>query len=125
MFFTGRALTVQLALSLCLGCSSLASPARPSQASDAVRLVDQAEFDAMRDSGTWTFSEARGEVGATEACASGTVDDTCVAAARERLKAAAVERGANLVLVRPGATLQSYPPRYALNGVLYDIRPRS
>ena len=79
----------------------------------------------MRKSGKWTFSEPRGDVAATEACTSGTVDDQCVAAARERFKAVAVERGANLVLVRPGATLQSYPPRYALDGVLYDIRPRS
>jgi hypothetical protein len=125
MFFTRRALTVQLALSLCLGCSGQASPAKPSQSPDAVRLVEQAEFDAMRESGKWTFSEPRGDVGASEACTSGSVDDQCVAAARERLKAAAAERGANLVLVRPGAMLQSYPPQYALNGVLYDIRPRS
>jgi hypothetical protein len=118
------ALTVQLAWSLCLGCSSLASPARPSQPSEAVRLVEQAEFEEMRDSGKWVFSEPRGDVGATEACASDTVDEACVAAARERLRAAARDRGANLVLVRPAATLQSYPPRYAVNGVLYVIRPR-
>ena len=124
MRFFGRPLAVQLAVSACLGCSSMASPAQPSQPAEAVRLVEQAEFDQMRESGKWVFSEPRGQAGATETCTSGSVDDACVAAARERLRAAAAERGANLVLVQPGAALQSYPPRYALNGVLYDIRPR-
>ena len=119
-----RASTAQLALTVCLGCSPLAAPG-PSQTSGEVRLVDQAEFDEMRASGKYAFSEALGDVSATEACTSGTVDEACMAAARERLRQAAAERGANLVLVRPAATLQSYPPRYALNGVLYVVRPRA
>lgn len=122
MFLLPRVLTVQLALSIALGCSSAASPADPSQA-DTVRLVEQGEFDAMRDSGEWVF-EPRGEASASEPCASGSVDDQCIAAARERLRAAALERGANLVLMRPASTLQSYPPRYAVTGALYQIRPR-
>jgi hypothetical protein len=122
MQLVARVLTAQLALLMALGCSSMASPARPSQP-DTVRLVEQAEFDAMRDSGQWIF-EPRGEASANEACSSGSVDEQCVAAARERLRAAAVERGANLVLMRPASTLQSHPPRYAVTGVLYDIRPR-
>ena len=119
-----RASIVQLAVAVCLGCSPLAAPA-PSQTSGEVQLVDQAEFDEMRASGKYVFSEPLGDVSATEACASGNVDEPCMAAARERLRRAAAERGANLVLVRPGATLQSYPPRYALNGVLYVVRPRA
>jgi hypothetical protein len=99
-------------------------PVEPSQTSGDVRLVDQAEFDEMRESGKYAFSEPLGDVSATEACTSGTVDEACMAAARDRLRQAAAERGANLVLVRPAATLQSYPPRYALNGVLYVVRPR-
>ena len=86
--------------------------------------MEQAEFDEMRETGTYVFSEPLGEAAATEACTSGNVDDQCVAAARERLRQVAAERGANLVLVRPGATLQSYPPRYALDGTLYVVRPR-
>jgi hypothetical protein len=122
MLFMPRVLTVQLALAMALGCPSMASPARPSQA-DTVRLVEQGEFDAMRDSGRWVF-EPRGEASAAEACASGSVDEQCVAVVRERLRAAAVERGANLVVLHPASTLQSYPPRYAVTGVLYDIRRR-
>jgi hypothetical protein len=122
VLFVPRMLTVQLALAIAFGCSSIASPARPSQ-SGSVRIVEQGEFDAMRDSGQWVF-ELRGDVAAAEACASGSVDDECVAAVRERLRAAAIERGANLVLMHPASTLQSYPPRYAVTGVLYDIRPR-
>ena len=116
-----RASAAQLALTVCLGCSPLAAPA-PSQTSGEVRLVDQAEFDEMRASGKYVVSEPLGEVTVTEACTSGTVDDECTAGARERLRQAAAERGANLVVVRPAATLQSYPPRYALHGVLYVIR---
>ena len=111
-------------LALSLGCASLAAPVQPSQTSDEVRLVDQAEVDEMRASGKYVLSEPLGDVSATEACSSGTVDEQCMTAARERLRRAAAERGANLVVVRPGATLQSYPPRYALNGVLYVVRPR-
>jgi hypothetical protein len=122
---TFRSWTAQLVLAGSLGCGSLAAPVQPSQAADEVQLVDQAEFDEMRASGKYVFSEPRGDVSATEACTSGNVDEPCMAAARERLRRAAAERGANLVLVRPGATLQSYPPRYALNGVLYVVRPRA
>jgi hypothetical protein len=118
-----RASTAQLALIVSLGCSPLAAPA-PSQTSGDVRLVEQAEFDEMRESGKYVFSEPLGDVGATEACTSGNVDEQCMAAARERLRQAAADRGANLVLVHPGAALQSYPPRYALDGVLYVVRPR-
>jgi len=120
---TLRTWTAQLVLALSLGCAS-AAPVQPSQTSDEVRLVDQDEFDEMRASGKYVLSEPLGDVSATEACTSGTVDEHCMAAARERLRRAAAERGANLVLVRPGATLQSYPPRYALNGVLYVVRSR-
>ncbi len=77
----------------------------------------------MRNSGQWVF-EPRGEASASEACTSGTVDDQCVAAAHERLRTAAVERSANLVLMRPTSTLQSYPPRYAVTGELYQVRRR-
>jgi hypothetical protein len=119
-----RAPAVQLVLSGCLACCSSAAPVEPSQTSGEVRLVEQAEFDAMRESGKCVFSEPLGEVSATEACTSGSVDEQCVTAARERIRKAAAERGANLVLVRPAASLQSYPPRYALDGVLYVVRQR-
>jgi hypothetical protein len=122
MFFAPRALTAQLALSLAVGCSSAAAPARPAQ-SDTVRLVEQAEFDSIRDSGEWVF-EPRGEASASEPCASGSVDEQCINAAHARLRAAAIERGANLVRLLPGSTLQSYPPRYAISGELYQIRRR-
>ena len=89
-----------------------------------MRLVEQAEFDEMRESGKYVFSEPLGDVAATEACTSGSVDEQCVNAARERIRKAAAERGANLVLLRPASSLQSYPPRYALDGVLYVVRPR-
>ena len=115
---------VTTALLACLGCSSLASPSQPSQTRDDVRLVEQAEFDEMRNSGKFTFSEPLGDVSASEACASGTVDDACVNAAQRRLREAAVERGANLVLMRSGAALQSFPVRYSVNGVLYQVKER-
>jgi hypothetical protein len=124
MTFAFRASAVQLALVLCLGCSSLAAPFGPSQTAGEVRLVEQAEFDEMRASGKYVFSEPLGEVSASEACTSGNVDEQCVNAAHARLRAAAAERGANLVLVGEPSTLQSYPPRYAINGVLYIVRPR-
>ena len=108
-----------------LACSSVAAPIRPSQTASEVRLVEQAEFDEMRNSGKYTFSEPLGDVSVTEACTSGNVDEQCVNAARERLRSSAAERGANLVLLRPGSSLQSYPPRYALSGVMYTIRPQN
>jgi hypothetical protein len=117
--------TAQLVLATSLGCSSLAAPIQPSQDASEVQLVDQAEFDEMRASGKYVFSDPLGDVATTEACTSGTVDEACIAAARDRLRQTAAERGANLVLVRSAATLQSYPPRYALRGVLYVVRTRA
>jgi len=119
-----RTPAVQLALSMCLGCGSFAAPVGPSQTPGEVRLVEQAEFDAMRESGQFVFSEPLGEVTAAEACTSGSVDEQCVNAARERIRKEASERGANLVLVRAASSLQSYPPRYVLDGVLYVVRQR-
>jgi hypothetical protein len=119
------AVIVPLALSVCLACSSVAAPIRPSQSSGDVRLVEQAEFDQMRGSGKYAVSEPLGDVAVTEACASGNVDEQCVEAARQRLRSSAADRGANLVVLRPASTLQSYPPRYALSGVMYDIRSRN
>jgi hypothetical protein len=119
-----RASTAHLAVTVCLGCSPLAA-LDPSQTSAEVQLVDQAEFDEMRGSGKYAFSEPLGEVSATEACTSGNVDEQCVKAARERLRSSAADRGANLVLLGPASTLQSYPPRYALSGVMFEIRPRN
>jgi hypothetical protein len=115
---------LQFALVACLVCFSAATTISSSQASGEVRLVEQAEFDEMRKSGKYVFSEPLGDVAATAACTSGTVDEQCVAAAREGLRKTAAERGANLVLLRDAATLQSYPPRYSVNGILYIVRPR-
>jgi hypothetical protein len=114
--------TVQLALAVCLGCVSLTDGVSSSQTASDVQLVEQAEYDEMRASGRYVFSEPMGEVAVTEPCASGTVDEECANAARQRLRNQAAERGANLVLLHPAATLQSYPPRYALRGVLYQVR---
>ena len=119
-----RLVAATVALSVCLGCSSLASPPAPSQGPDDVRLVEQAEFDEMRGSNKFTISEPLGEVAASEACTAGTVDETCVNAAQQRLREAAKERGANLVLMRAGAALQSFPPQYSVNGVLYQVKER-
>jgi hypothetical protein len=117
--------TVQLAVLVCLGCSSVAAPIGPGQPSAEVRLVEQAEYDEMRRSDKYAFSEPLGDVAVTEACTSGNVDEQCVNAARERLRNSAADRGANLVLLHPASALQSYPPRYALSGVMYEIRVRN
>jgi hypothetical protein len=120
-----------LAVLLCIGCSSLAVPGEPSSPpqganpSQDVLVVDQAGFDELRKGGKYEVSEPRGDVAATVPCDSGSVDEPCVEAARQRLREAAAQRAANLVVVVSAATAQSFPVQYSVKGVLYVITPRS
>ena len=83
--------------------------------------MDQAAFDQWRKAGTRKISGPLGEVTANAPCTSGSVDEACIDAARQQLKAAAVERKANLVVIIKTAVMQSYPPRYSATGELYVV----
>lgn len=125
-FVAPALLACALALTACASSEPSVDPSAVelATASGDVLLVDQAEFDRLRSSGTYVVSDPLGEVGAAAPCEAGDADPACVDAARQRLKDAASRRGANLVLVLNEATLQSYPPQYQLNGRLYRIRPQ-
>jgi hypothetical protein len=120
---SARALVVGLA-----AIGSLASPdPMPAQAAcqpDDVVVVDQAGFDRLRSEDRCVIRGPSGEVTRAAPCPSGNVDEQCVDAARQRLREAAAQRGANLVVVVRGSARQSYPPQYAATGVLYELSPR-
>jgi hypothetical protein len=129
-----RGVALQFAALVSIGCSSYAVPAElssppqstnPRQEVMEVTVVDQAGFDEMRKSGKYQISEPRGDVSGSAPCASGDADEACVEAARQRLREAAVQRAANLVVVVSAAISQSFPVRYTVRGVLYVITPRS
>lgn len=96
----------------------------PSGQPPGVQVVDQAQWEAMRAAGQYVFSDPRGDVAATAACASGSADDACLEAARKTLRDEAVRRGANLVVVTRVASGQSFPVQISMAGVLYEISPR-
>jgi hypothetical protein len=130
-----KRLAKQLAVVMtCVSCSA-ASPVDPSlPAPDPraatvvppqdVRIVDQAELDELRKSVKYDIAESGGEVTASAACTSGEVDQRCVDDAHQRLREAAAQKDANLALIEKVATLQSYPPRYSVTAVLYNITER-
>jgi hypothetical protein len=91
---------------------------------DTVYIVDQAGFNDARNTGRYDISAVLGTVRAAAACESGNVDEKCIEAAREQLRAAAKERGANLVRVSGTAVLQTFPPQYAITGDLYRVSNR-
>ena len=111
-------LAIQLASLQGMGCAASPSSPGPVDAggtpisSGTVLVVDQAGFDDLRNSGKYSISASLGDVGATAGCDSGSADQKCVEAAHERLKGAAQERGANLVVVLNTALLQSFPVQY-------------
>ena len=138
---TANILTVALlVLSTLFGCSPRERPAveqppeetggSPTQKSHPggpaldVRIVNQADLDALRGNRQYTLSEPRGEISAAATCASGVADESCAEAARQRLREEASRRGANLVLIVESALMQSYPPRLTMRAVLYELRPR-
>ena len=129
LFFRRRVLGVALHLAVlpftvlaCFG-PPLLSPVQPPDPARDVVLVDQAGLDRLRERGH-VISAPRGEVTARAPCLSGSVDQQCVEAAHQRLREAAAQRGANVVLLVKAATLQSHPPQYAVTGVLYEVTPR-
>jgi hypothetical protein len=123
-------LALQIATLQGLGCSANPSAPEPVAgggtpiSTGTVLVVDQAGFDALRNSGKYDISASLGDVGATAGCESGSADQKCVEAAHERLKGAAQERGANLVVVLNTALLQSFPVQYSVTGQVYRISNR-
>ena len=113
----------------CAACTSQAldvQPAAPQRAyrSEDVRVLDDAGFKQLRGAGTHDIRGPLGEITAAAACSSGTVDEQCYEAVRQRLREEAASRGANLVVIVRSAVAQSFPPRYSAAGELYEISER-
>src|SRR5688572_24412303 len=85
-------------------------------------IVDQSELDSIR--AKYLVSESQGEITGLAACASGTADDACTAAARQQLREEAKKRGFALVVVTSTIVRQTFPPQVSLRARLHRITPR-
>ena len=85
-------------------------------------IVDQSELGSIRAS--YVVSDPQAEITGLAACASGTADDACTAAARQQLREEAKKRGFGLVVITSTAVRQTFPPQISLRATLHQITPR-